>query len=361
MGKNDNTPVHNAILKALLAALLFGLNTPLAKPLLASISPMTMAAFLYLGAAIGMLAIRLISRAAGRSGREAKITRRDAPWVALMVALDVAAPFLLMAGLKLTEASAASLLTNFEMVATTAFAMLFFREAVGARIWISIGIITLASMVLCLDFKQGAAPVFSPGSLLVLGACLCWGLENNCTRNLSLKDPAQIVVIKGFGSGAAALVIALATERMPRIDIAQTASALALGFVSYGLSIFFYVGAQRQLGAARTSMYYAAAPFLGVLLSFLLLGERPGVAFAVSAVLMLAGTALALYERHSHAHRHDGLQHDHRHSHSDGHHTHGHDLPIEPGTEHSHFHTHEALEHAHEHRPDSHHRHPHNN
>jgi drug/metabolite transporter (DMT)-like permease len=276
-----------------------------------------------------------------------------------MILLDIAAPFLLMWGLSLTTATNASLLANFEMVVTTVFALLFFKEAVGIRLWVSIGIITTASIVLCVDFHQGGTFAFSPGSLLILCACLCWGLENNCTRCLSNKNPAQIVIVKGFGSGSIALLLALATENMPVFRPAGISCALALGFVSYGLSIFLYVRAQRHLGAARTSMYYAAAPFFGALMSFFLLGERPGISFAVGAALMVAGTALAIYEKHSHAHLHLELTHEHRHSHADEHHVHEHATGVDAEAEHSHVHVHDALEHAHEHRPDEHHRHMH--
>lgn len=357
--KFKGSTTNLAMMQGMLAALLFGLNSPFAKLLLGSIPPMFMAAFLYLGAALGMSAIWIVSRAGGKHGSEAGIARQDALWVVLMILLDIAAPFLLMWGLSLTSATNASLLANFEMVVTTVIAMFFFKEAVGIRLWVSIGIITAASIVLCTDFHQGGTFAFSPGSLLILCACLCWGLENNCTRCLSNKNPAQVVIVKGFGSGSISLLLALAMESMPAFRPVGISCALALGFVSYGLSIFLYVRAQRHLGAARTSMYYAAAPFFGALVSFLLLGERPGITFFIGAVLMAAGTVLAIYEKHSHIHRHSESIHEHRHSHTDGHHMHEHDSTADVETEHSHVHLHNALEHAHEHRPDEHHRHLH--
>ena len=343
----------------MLAALLFGLNAPFAKLLLLDIPPIFMASFLYLGAAFGMSAIWLAARTNSNRRREASLTREDRIWVILMILLDILAPFLLMLGLTLTSAANASLLNNFEMVATALIALLIFKEAIGRRVWISMAIITVASMILSVNFKSLSDLTLSPGSLLVLGACICWGLENNCTRNLSAKNPIQIVIIKGFGSGLGALLLAILFQIRLMAKPVQIAGALGLGFVSFGLSIFFYVRAQRSLGAARTSMYYAAAPFMGALSSFIILREQPAVSFFVGAGLMLAGTLLAINEKHMHRHRHILQAHEHPHHHLDGHHDHNHPETVDPSAQHTHWHEHRPVEHEHKHNPDIHHRHTH--
>lgn len=352
-----NTPnrsSHAAMALALFAALLFGLNAPLSKLLLPIITPLYMVAFLYLGAGIGMLLLYVLSN---KDKTEAALSRHDLPWVVTMVVLDVIAPFLLMLGLTLTTAANAALLFNFEMVATAVIALVFFHEAVGKRMWLSLGIITLASIFVCVDFADAATWQISPGSLLVLAACACWGLENNCTRNLSAKSPMEIVIVKGLGSGTTALAIALlSTTPFPQSALAIVATAL-LGFIAYGLSIFFYVKAQRHLGAARTSAYYAAAPFMGVLLSLLILKDVPSWTFAAAAAIMLCGVWLAIQENHAHHHRHQPLTHDHAHAHEDQHHLHRHNPPVTAS--HSHEHTHETCIHEHQHNPDTHHRHHH--
>jgi drug/metabolite transporter (DMT)-like permease len=347
------------VLQALLAALLYGLNAPFAKLLLGSIPPMLMAALLYLGAGIGMTAVFFVRSKRAGAAREARIVKKDLLWIALIILLDVAAPFFMMWGLSLTTAANASLLFNFEMVATSAIASVFFKEAVGKRVWLALGVITAASLLLSADFSSGSSFSFSTGSLLVLAACACWGLENNCTRNLSAKDPVEIVMVKGFGSGFTALVLALVTVNIPAFYPLQMSGALALGFVSYGLSIFFYVKAQRGLGAARTSMYYAASPFMGVLLSILLLGEFPDAAFWIGAVLMAAGVILAVKEKHVHRHVHAMEVHTHLHTHDDGHHGHTHGPGMETAGAHTHEHVHPETAHSHAHTPDIHHRHIH--
>ncbi|MDV0446792.1 hypothetical protein MsAg5_06480 [Methanosarcinaceae archaeon Ag5] len=355
---------NSAVGLALLAALLFGLNAPFSKLLLNDIPPMLMVSLLYLGAGIGIFAMRLFSRAAGSDKKEAKITKKELPWTILMILLDILAPFLLMLGLMMTTAENASLLFNFEMVATSVIALVFFKEAVGKRMWLSIGIITIASIILSIDWTASTFH-FSTGSFLVLAACCCWGLENNCTRNMSEKDPAQIVIIKGFGSGLGAALIFFLFERTPISDIPLQALffAMVLGFVSYGLSIFLYVKAQRHLGAARTSTYYAAAPFMGVIVSFIIFGTNVTPAFWIAAILMMIGVWLAVKENHSHEHIHEELTHEHGHSHDDGHHNHAdgqtvHSNPDGTNT-HTHVHTHETKTHAHAHNPDIHHRHSH--
>jgi len=346
--------LYKPVLFAMLAALLFGLNAPVSKLLVQQIHPLFLASLLYLGAGLGMLAVGGLRRSAGAAGREPRLTRTELPFVVLMVLLDIAAPVLLMFGLTLTNSSTAALLGNFEIVATALFAMLLFRESIGRRLWIAIGLITAASILL--STGDLSAVRVSPGALLVLLACVCWGIENNTTRRLSIKDPLQIVVIKGFGSGLGALAIALVWGSVSA-PLGYILAALLLGFVAYGLSIFFYVSAQRDLGAARTSVYYASAPFIGVILSWIVLRDAISGVFLAALGLMLLGAFLAASESHSHAHRHLALTHEHRHVHDDGHHGHVHADGF--SGEHSHEHTHEPVEHDHAHLPDAHHRHGH--
>jgi len=342
------------IAMALLAALLFGLNAPFSKLLLTNISPMFMVAFLYLGAGLGTLLFHLRSR---ENQTEAPLSRKELPWMGSMILLDVFAPFLLMRGLKLTTAANASILFNFEMVVTSLIALAFFHEAIGKRMWISIGVITFASILLSIDLADLSTWNFSIGSLLVLGACCCWGVENNCTRNMSEKSPTEIVIVKGVGSGTTALIIAFLVDDPFPQRILSVLGAVVLGFVAYGLSIFFYVKAQRFLGAARTSAYYAAAPFIGVLLSMAILREVPSQNFLVASIFMVCGVWLAVCEKHVHKHLHEKLVHDHAHLHNDQHHNHEHNPPILGW--HTHEHVHESREHEHPHTPDIHHRHQH--
>lgn len=278
-----------AILAALGAALLYAVSIPLSPLLLRQTGPVMLAALLYLGAGVGMTLLSLICPVP----RKDRLTRRQLPFTLGMVLLDIAAPILLMLGLVRTPAAHVSLLNNFEIVATSLFALLLFRERISRRVWCAIFLITAASVLLSFEGAQSLR--FSPGSLLVLGACLCWGLENNCTRALSPKSAVQIVQVKGLFSGLGSLLVArFAGESLP--DWRSLLAAMLLGFVCYGLSIFLYVRAQSVLGAARTSAFYSVNPFLAAALSLLLLHQPLADAYPCALALMLLGLYLTVRE-----------------------------------------------------------------
>lgn len=274
------------VLYALLAALFYALNTPLSKILLENVPPTIMAGLLYLGAGLGVGILYLFRR--GGEDASERLSKSDTPYVIGMIVLDIAAPIFLMLGLRYGTASGAALLGNFEIVATTLIALLLFREPVSRRLWCAVVLIVISSAMLSLDGAEGLQ--ISPGSLFVLLAASCWGLENNCTRKISDKSTYQIVILKGIFSGLGSLCIGLFTkEQLPALQL--IGAAMLLGFVAYGLSIFLYVRAQRDLGAARTSAYYAVAPFVGAGLSFLLLHE-PLTGLYFAALLLMAGGAV---------------------------------------------------------------------
>lgn len=282
-------PKHISIIFALLAAVFYAINTPLSKLLLDNVPATFMAAFLYLGAGAGVGIMYIFHW--HKEDRAERLTKKDLPYTIGMIVLDILAPIFLMLGIKYGTAANASLLGNFEIVATTLIACLIFKEAVSKRLWAAIGMITLSSILL--SFEGTGSFRFSYGSVLVLLATACWGLENNCTRSISDKSTYEIVVLKGIFSGGGAFVIALISgEKIP--EIRYILPAMLLGFVAYGMSIFLYIRAQRDLGAAKTSAYYAVAPFVGAFLSFVILGEKlTGIYFA-ALIIMIAGTAFVV-------------------------------------------------------------------
>ena len=338
--KNQNI---TAVGYALAAALFYALNVPCSKLLLDHISPTMMAAFLYLGAGIGVGTMYFFHHKLEQP--EERLAKADLPYTVGMVLLDILAPIFLMLGIKNSTSSNASLLGNFEIAATTMIALLIFREKVSKRLWAAIGLITLSSIVL--TFEDSGSLQFSFGSLLVLGAASCWGLENNCTRKISDKSTYQIVTIKGIFSGSGSLVTAwILDEHLP--EIRYILAVLILGFVAYGLSIFTYIRAQKTLGAAKTSAYYAAAPFIGAFLSFVLVKESLSPRYLAALFIMIAGTVFVvrdtLCHAHSHSHTHtfththDGTTHTHTVTHS---HAHTHYLTDE---KHGHHHSNAELE-----------------
>lgn len=351
---------------AILAAALYAVNIPLSKLLLHHIGAVMMAAFLYLGAGIGLAGYGAVEKRIRKAKKEEKLTRKELPYTIGMVVLDIAAPILLMFGIAETNSANVSLLNNFEIAATSVIAWIVFREIISKRLWSAIVLVTAASILL--SFEGNGAFAFNRGSLFVLGACVCWGFENNCTRMISNKSSVEIVVIKGCFSGLGSLVTALTIgEEIPNLK--WMAAALLLGFVAYGLSINFYIMAQKELGAAKTSAYYSIAPFLGAAFSMVLLGERPGLSFYAAFLLMAAGTVLigkdsiALQHTHEHAHTHTHVHshgdvvhshahahiHSHQHIHEENTENHQHAHPGEDFENHQHIHEENAENHQHTH------------
>ena len=291
MKKNS---VKSGICLALIAAALYAINSPLSKLLLDYLPPTLMAGFLYIGAGVCMLALALLRKVRKTERTETKLTKRELPYIVAMILLDIAAPVCLLLGLKSTTAANASLLNNFEIVATAVIALVVFKEKINFRLWLGILFITLSCMVL--SFEDLSSLQFSYGSLLILLACVCWGFENNCTKRISSKDPLEIVLLKGIFSGLGSLLIGFIIGE--RITVLWSVFAvIGVGFVAYGLSIFFYVHAQRILGAARTSAYYAVSPFIGTLLSLVIFREIPHYTYFIALALMIIGAWLSSQDK----------------------------------------------------------------
>lgn len=285
MNKSDKTGIFLAVL----AAALYSINSPFSKLLLDYMPPTLMAGFLYIGAGVGMGIVALIRKARKTEKSEARLTKSELPFTVAMILLDIAAPIFLLIGLNSTTAANASLLNNFEIVATALIALIIFKEKISARLWCGILFVTLSCVLLSVEDISSLR--FSYGSLFVLLACVCWGLENNCTRKISSKDPLQIVLLKGVFSGVGSVAIGLFLGE--RITVVWSVLAVfGVGFVAYGLSIFFYVYAQRLLGAARTSAYYAVAPFIGTVLSLAIFRKLPQYVYFIALGFMAIGAWL---------------------------------------------------------------------
>jgi drug/metabolite transporter (DMT)-like permease len=337
---------------ALGSAALFGATAPLSKLLGQSLSPWLLAGLLYAGAGLGLLAVRLLFG----SRNETPLQRKDWPWLGGAILFGgILGPVFLMFGIAKTTASAASLMLNFESVATMLIAWLVLRENVDRRLLLGAGAILAGALVLS---WQGGF-VFDQGSMLIVLACLCWGIDNNLARQISAADPVESAMIKGLAAGAVNLTLAFSLgAALPSAPI--IAASLFTGFICIGASLVMFMLALRHLGTARTAAYYAFAPFIGAALSVAVLSEPLTLQLMIAGALMAIGLWLHLAERHDHDHHHHALDHDHAHSHGvdqDGHHTHSHDQAVE-GV-HSHPHHHAPMQHRHVHYPDLHHRHEH--
>ena len=345
----------SSILQVLLAAVLFGASAPLSKLFLGAVEPIPLAAFLYLGSGFGIFGVKLFQRLTQPElESEARVTWTDFPWLmGAIVAGGIAAPITLLFSLRNTPAATASLLLSFEGVATTLIALIVFKESISRRAGWAIGLMTIASMLLSVNFN--AEWGFSLGALGIIAACVFWGMDNNFTRNISAKDPLTIVILKGLGSGAFSLALTFFMGfSFPAWGV--IVGALVLGGLSYGISIVLFIQAMRGLGAARTSVLFSTAPISGFLLSIVMLRELPSLYFLMALPLMLIGTLFLVNEQHQHLHTHTAIIHEHAHVHTDGHHDHQHSGVVS-AKQHSHAHEHNQLAHEHDHLPDIHHRH----
>lgn len=341
---------------ALAAALLFGASTPLAKLLVGSTPPLLLAGLLYLGSGLG-LGLLLAARAArGRLELGAmRIPLKEVPWLAGAILFGgVLGPALLMLGLTQVSGASASLLLNVEGVLTAVLAWVVFKENADRQI--VAGMVAIVAGGVLLSWEPGGTS-FSPGALLVIGACLCWAIDNNLTRKVSTNDAMLVACLKGAFAGACNTALALASgAHLP--GIRAVSSSLLVGFFGYGLSLTLFVVGLRTLGTARTGAYFSVAPLFGVLISLALWPEMPKPLFWAAAALMAVGVWLHVRERHEHEHTHEFLEHAHRHRH-DEHHQHEHDFPWDGEEPHVHPHRHDVLTHKHPHYPDIHHRHGH--
>jgi drug/metabolite transporter (DMT)-like permease len=335
----------------LAAAALFGASTPFAKLLVPDVHPVALAALLYLGAAAALTGARR-----ARRGPEAPLRRADTPLlVGIIVTGGILGPVLMLIGLRQVSAVAAALLLNLEAPFTILAAVLVFGEHLGRRA--ALAALLLVGGAALLGWQAGEVSGAWLGALAIAAACASWAIDNNLTQRLTLRDPVAIVRWKALGAAAGNLLLAFAIGA-PLPAIGLIAGALALGALSYGVSILLDAYALRLVGAAREAAYFATAPFFGAAAAVLLLGEGFGALEAAAALAMVAGVALLVRERHEHPHRHDALTHEHLHVH-DEHHRHQHPPELDATEPHSHLHTHAPLQHSHPHVSDVHHRHKH--
>nr|ART35539.1 A7 [uncultured bacterium] len=345
--------LSSGIAAALGAALLFGIGTPLAKLLIVRIDPWLLAGLLYLGSGIGLTLVRIFRPRIKR----APLCASEWPWlIGAVISGGVIAPVLLMAGLVNMPASTAALLLNAESVFTAAIAWLIFRENVDRRLVFGMAVIVAGTAILTWPSGAFLASDIFP-ALAVVGACLCWGIDNNLTRKVSLADAGWLASIKGFAAGSTNLLLALFFGATWPSGIA-VGGALALGFLAYGVSLVLFVIGLRHLGTARTGAYFSVAPFLGALVAVLVLDEPITMQLVLAGVLMATGVWLHMTERHIHEHTHLPLEHEHTHTH-DEHHRHDHGELVDAGVEHTHRHRHLPMTHTHDHYPDAHHQHAH--
>jgi drug/metabolite transporter (DMT)-like permease len=345
-----NKPALKGSLLALLAAALFGLSTPLVQRFGVDLGPFTTAALLYAGAAVVAWLLRQ------PAGKEAQLQRSDLPRLLSMALMGaVMAPVALAWGLQRTSGSSASLMLTLEAVFTAVLAWRWYGEAMDRRVAMAVLLLLAGGLVLIVD-QGSVGQVQLWGLVAVMLATVAWGIDNTLSRGVAERDPGQVVLVKAL-LGVVATASLAVISREPTPTLMAMAMLLLIGASGYGLSLRFYLLAQRAFGAGRTGSVFAFAPFIGAVGAFALGDRSVSGWLLLGGFLMTAGVLLHLAETHDHEHTHPALEHEHAHTHDDGHHGHRHDpMPTGP---HSHMHRHEPMAHQHPHVPDLHHRHGH--
>jgi len=345
--------VRKGLHAAILSAILFGMSPVACKAIVGQMPSSLLAGLLYLGSGLGLAAVVLHQKLSILDHLRSLSWRQWAYLAGAIVAGGVAAPLFLAFGIRHGMAAEVSLLLNFETVATTMLAWLIFHEHVGYRVWIGKVLIIGASIGIVLS-DSGGVQLSVPG-LAVLAACLLWGVDNNLTRELESLPASLLACMKGLSAGIFNVLLSLFLFNGP-VTALQVTGTLVIGALSYGVSLVLFIHALRDIGSARTSTWFASGPFIGTILSVIVLGERPPGEYWVAALVMLSGMFFLNGERHMHPHQHKRQVHAHPHVH-DEHHRHEHGE--ESNEPHDHVHVHEPMTHSHVHWPDIHHRHRH--
>ncbi|MFZ6844206.1 DMT family transporter [Undibacterium sp. RuTC16W] len=343
-------PALKGAIFALLAAILFGASTPFVQGIGVGIGGWMTAALLYAGAATAGFLLR------SDQATEASLQRQHWPRLFLMALFGaVAGPAALAWGLQHTNGVGASLMLTLEAVFTVLLSYLLYREQIGKRVLLAVFLLSAGGALLVVDQSDtGTSQMI--GLLAVMSATIAWGIDNTLSRALADVNPGQVIFGKAVVGASCSLLIALALGQTI-VSLYAGVGLFLIGGIGYGLSLRFYLLAQREFGSARTGSIFAAAPFIGAAIAFGL-GERQTSPLLIGgALLMIAGVVLHLVEEHEHDHEHDYAEHEHAHTHDDGHHTHTHE--VMPRGAHNHRHTHEPLVHRHPHTPDLHHGHGH--
>ncbi len=339
-------PMARGALLALSAAVAFGATTPAVKALSEGAGAFPTATLLYAGSMLATLV--------PASTREAPLGSRHVPRLVIVAVIGaVIAPVCLAVGLSSTGGAASSLLLNFETVFTAILGWRLYREHVGRRFALVVAMMVAGGACLVVS-REGATGSLGWGAVAIVAAACAWAVDSALTRPLADVDPVKVTRYKGAIGATVTLAASLVTgSPFPRATAA--AGLLLAGLLGYGVSLRFYLGAQRIIGAGRTGTIFGTAPFVGALVAWAMGDTGVGLGTAGAAALMGSALVFQATEKHAHAHTHEAVEHEHLHRHDDGHHDHAHEPPFEG--EHSHAHRHEPTTHDHAHGADLHHQH----
>lgn len=291
---------HWGYIGALGSAILFGLSSTLNKISLSNVNPIVIAGMTYFvgGLLLFLLHLtplhdKLLALFETKTVTDHEISKKDYKTLGLIILFgSVLAPLMLLQGLNLTTAINASLLLSTESLFTAVIAFTFLGERGTKKdyfgmvlLLLGVFVITTDGNLLGLNLNMGIT-----GNLLVLGACLFWGLDNNFCKFLSKKT--EIIYITGLKcliGGSILLVMPLFLGVSYDIPLVSLPYILTVGALSVALSILLFLFALREIGSMRTGVIYSTSSLFGTVFAFFALRESFSIIQLFAGITMLIG------------------------------------------------------------------------
>lgn len=271
---------------AVLAAIMFGSVSVLAKPLVSSVDPILLASLVYI--------ISAITLSPFAQKKKQKLARKDILLIlSIAVCGAVIAPSLYFVGLTHASASDAALIANGEVFFSVLLAVIFFKEKLKLVGWIAISLVLTGMVIVTTDlnFADFTLQQIHYKDMLLILAMLFWAFDNNLSIYLTQKlDVAKIVQLKSAIGGVLLFVIAVFVFDVKiNIDAPQIIPILILGMIGFAASLYFFVQSLKRINTVRTITIFSMSSVFGLVAASTFLGERISEYQIMAAGIMILG------------------------------------------------------------------------
>ena len=298
---------HWGYIGAIASAVLFGISSTLNKIALENVNPLIVAGIIYFLGGVFLFGIhlsplhrRILTLFETPTETETKISGKDYGILVVVVLCgSIIAPFMLLHGLNETTAFNASLLLNTEPLFTVLIAFIFLKERGTKKDYFGILLLLLGALFLTTDgeFQKLALTTQTTGNLLIVGACLFWGIDNNLSRFLSKKrDIVMLTGMKCFIGGFALLVMAIFLKVSFYVPLTSIPYLLSVGALSIAFSILLFFFALREIGSIRTGVLFSTSSLFGAFFAFAILREPFSFKQLFAGLTMILGVYI-LYRK----------------------------------------------------------------
>ena len=291
----------------MLSSILFGISSALNKIALADVDPLIVAGMIYFIGGILLFGIHLsplhrvlLSLFETPTETESKIMRKDFLILAFVILSGaVIAPYLLLQGLNQTTAINAALILNIESLFTVLIAFTFLKERGKRKDYLGILLLLVGVLFLTTnaEFYKLSLTKEILGNLLIVGACLFWGIDNNLSKFLSTKrDIVMVTGLKCFIGGLVLLASSHILGIRFNVPIASLPYLLSVGAFSIAFSVLFFLFALREIGSMRTGVIFSTSSLFGAMFALVVLREPFSPIQLLAGLVMLSGVYI-IYRR----------------------------------------------------------------